>query len=157
MTIAQSDWNSKERLITTQISGNAALTDVQKWEASLYAALKEIPDNSSFKIMVDLHGFKAVDFEVHKAFREIVPRTLSNYGWKVGYLDLFPETNIVLTNDRGIQCKAAVHVHHDETKIKNYDENYSSENERFFTDPTVARKWIDDYEIIEYSTYDTAY
>lgn len=149
MTIAQSSWNSKEKLITTQISGDAALADVQKWEASLYAVLKEVPDNSSFKIMVDLHGFKAVDFEVHKSFREIIPRTLAQYGWRVGYLEMFPEANMILMNDRGIQCKAAVHVHHDETKIKNYDDNYSKENERFFVDPAVAKKWIDDYKITE--------
>lgn len=149
MIVTQSNWNSKEKLITTQISGDVTLADVQEWGASLQEALNEVPDNGSFKIMVDLHGFQAVNFEVHKAFREIIPHTLSHYGWRVGYLDLFPEANVTLTNNRGIQCKAAVHVHHDETKIRNYDENYSRENERFFIDPTVAKQWIDDFKISE--------
>lgn len=148
MVRARSDWNQKEKLLTTQISGDAAIEDVKRWEASLQKSLEEISDNGVFKIFINLDGFKAVNFEVHKAFREIISRTLANFGWRVGYLDMFPEASVELKSERGIVCKAAVHLHHDETKITNYDKNYSRQNERFFTDVYKAKAWIDNYKIV---------
>ncbi len=147
MTITTSSWLPEQQLILTRISGLANAQDVSKWENTLIDALDEIPDNGVFKIMMDLHGFKAENFEVHKQFRTIIPATLVNYGWRVGYIDLFPEASITLRNTRGIQCLAAVHVHQDESKIKNYDENFSRANERFFTDPLKAREWIDAFDM----------
>lgn len=147
MTITESSWLSNQNLILTRISGHATTKNVSNWEHSLLNALDQIPNNDVFKIMVDLHGFQAENFEVHKQFRTIIPTTLANYNWRVGYLDMFPESSISLISNRGIQCLAAVHVHQDETKIKNYDENFSRYNERFFTDPLTARKWIDEFEI----------
>ncbi|HEV7329467.1 MAG TPA: hypothetical protein VGN63_00350 [Flavisolibacter sp.] len=142
MKIAESFWYPEQQLIITRLSGNLDMADVEKWETSLLQALSQVPDNGLFKIMVDLHGFKAVNFEVHKKFRVIIPQTLAHYGWRVGYLDMFPEANVNITTTRGVQCFAAVHVHQDESKIKNYDANYSRPNERFFTDPLTAREWI---------------
>ncbi|HLO79846.1 MAG TPA: hypothetical protein VK166_02740 [Chitinophagaceae bacterium] len=136
-----------QNLIITRISGQANEEDVTRWENSLQTALNQVPDNSVFKIMVDLHGFKAVNFEVHKKFRVIIPKTLADYHWRVGYLDLFPEAEIELKQTRGIRCVAAVHVHHDETKIRAYDQNHSRYNERFFTDPVMARQWIEDFNV----------
>jgi hypothetical protein len=147
MIISESNWNKESKLLTTQISGVVGLDDVQRWQASLQTALGEIEDGGIFKIMINLHGFKAENFEVHKAFREIIPRTLADYGWHVGYLAMFPEASIELRNLRGIQCKAAVHIHQDETKIQNYDTNYSSPTERFFTDVLQAQAWIDSIHI----------
>lgn len=149
MTITESTWLKNEKLIVTRISGTATAEDVTRWETSLLAALEQISDNGVFKIMVDLHGFKAVNFEVHKQFRVIVPKTLADYDWRVGYLDLFPEAQIELKSTRGVRCMAAVHVHQDESKIRNYDDNYSRYNERFFTDPAVARQWIETFEMDE--------
>ena len=149
MTITESTWLKNEKLIVTRISGAATAEDVSTWKSSLLFALEQVPDNDVFKIMVDLHGFKAVNFEVHKQFRVIVPKTLAAYDWRVGYLDMFPEAQIELKRTRGIRCVAAAHVHQDESKIKNYDDNYSRYNERFFTDPVVARMWIDAFEINE--------
>jgi hypothetical protein len=147
MAISESSWLEDHKLILTRISGHATANDVTNWENSLLTALDQISNNDVFKIMVDLHGFQAENFEVHKQFRTIIPTTLANYNWRVGYLDMFPESSIKLNIHRGIQCLAAVHVHQDETKIKNYDENFSRFNERFFTDPLTARKWIDEFKI----------
>ncbi len=147
MTITASTWLPEQQLILTRISGQVNALDVSNWENTLMDALDEIPDNGVFKIMVDLYGFKAENFEVHKQFRTIIPATLANYGWRVGYIDMFPEASITLHNTRGIRCLAAVHVHQDESKIKNYDENFSRLNERFFTDPVIAREWIDAFDI----------
>jgi hypothetical protein len=148
MSIAESFWSEQQNLIITRISGQATGEDVARWENSLLTALLQVPDNGVFKIMVDLHGFKAVNFEVHKQFRVIIPKTLADYNWRVGYLDLFPEAEIEVKQTRGIRCVAAVHVHHDESKIRTYDQNHSRYNERFFTDPVMARDWIENYNVI---------
>ncbi|ULQ56967.1 hypothetical protein KJS94_02000 [Flavihumibacter rivuli] len=142
--IARSEWIASAKLIITQISGKASMQDVEQWEASLQEALAQVPEYGEFKIFVNLYGFKAENFEVHKRFRNIVPLTLAEYGWRVGYLGLFEEEakSLVISNKRGITCLAAVHCHQDETKIALYDEKYSSDRERFFIDPVVAGQWI---------------
>ncbi|WP_423735592.1 hypothetical protein [Chitinophaga caseinilytica] len=136
-------WHPEDKLIHTRISGQVDAADVSTWASSLRQVLENVEDGGSFKIFVDLHGFKAVDFDTHKKFRDIVPLTLAAYGWRVGYLDLFEEANgLPLYNTRGIRCFAAAHAHQDETKIALYEERYSRPQEHFFTDPGAAAKWI---------------
>lgn len=137
-------WFPDTKTIDTQISGLVNVADVVAWEESLHKALNEIPSSGEFKIMIDLFGFKAKDLEAHKRFRTIIPLTLANYGWKVGYLDLFEEDEqrMRYSNTRGIQCFAAAHAHQDETKMGLYERSYSKKNERYFTDPTEARSWL---------------
>jgi len=147
MKISESFWIASSQLLITRISGNTDMQDVEKWEASLLSSLGEVNDNGVFKILIDLHGFKAVNFEVHKKFRIVIPKTLGRYGWRVGYLDMFPEAKLQLENRRRIQCVAAAHVHHDESKIAVYEAKYSRPNERFFTDPVQAEDWIRQYKI----------
>lgn len=141
--IAETEWLPEKKLINTHLSGDVDLADIEQWEQSLHAALDKIPDNSIFKILINLYGFKAVDFTVHKRYREIILLTLANYGWKVGYVDLFEEAaNMQFNYLRGIKCVGAAHVHQDASKIEKYESLFSRENERFFTDPQAAEKWI---------------
>jgi hypothetical protein len=123
MKITETKWYPAERLVVTHISGHVDEQDISKWQQSLEEVLNRIEDNSRFKIFVNLHGFKAVNFDAHKKFRVIIPSTLADYGFRAGYLGLFPEAEVHLKNTRGIQCVAAVHVHQDDTKINNYDTN----------------------------------
>ncbi len=118
--------------------------DVMQWEQSLHDALGRIEEGGTFRIFVNLHGFTALNLDAHKYFRNIVPLTLADYGWKVGYLAMFEEeaSKLVLTRKRGIRCLAAAHCHQDETKIEKYQSLYSSPNECFFTDPARAEAWI---------------
>lgn len=138
----ETTWYPEEMLLMTHISGDVDERDVEKWKKTLEQALDRIEDNGRFKIFVNLHGFKAVNFDAHKKFRVIIPSTLADYAFRVGYLGLFPEAQVTLKNTRGIQCVAAVHVHQDDTKINNYDRQFGSDTERFFTDPDFAEKWI---------------
>ncbi|WP_439558411.1 hypothetical protein [Dyadobacter sp.] len=143
-TIISSNWYADQQLIVTQISGNVEQEDVLHWEQTLHAALDQVADSGVFNIFVNLHGFNAVDLNVHKYFRSIVPLTLARYGWKVGYVAMFPEEaeKIVITRNRNIQCIAAAHCHHDVTKMEKYETLYSSENEHFFIDVEEAAAWI---------------
>ena len=140
--ITESGWYPGEKLLVTHISGDVDEQDVDRWKKSLEEALNKIEDNGRFKVFVNLYGFKAVNFDAHRKFRVTIPSTLADYGFRVGYLGLFPEAQVALKNTRGIQCVAAVHVHHDDTKINSYDRLFGSETERFFTHPDVGEKWI---------------
>jgi len=132
--IVETNWYPEHKLIHSTLSGNVDVGDVIKWETGLHDALSKIKDNARFKIFINLFGFKAVNLEVHKRFRTVVPLTLASYGWKVGYVDLFEEEakSLVLSNNRGIQCFGAAHCHQDETKIQLYQSKYSRENEHLF-------------------------
>lgn len=132
-----------KKLIITELSGDLDMEDVEQWHQSLKDVIGSLEPGTVFKILVDLHGFKAQSFEVHKKFRVIVPLILAGCGWYTGYLRMFPETEITIRSTGNIYCLAAAHVHQDETKIRNYAENYSMINEGFFTDPVEAREWIE--------------
>ena len=142
-TITQTHWYPDKKLIATHISGEVDVADIQTWEQSLKQALTQVEENSTFKIFVNLYGFKAVNIEAHKKFRSIIPSTLANYGWRVGYLDLFEEAaGLSLTNTRGIACVAAAHAHQDASKIEAYEMRFGKTTEHFFTDPAKAEEWI---------------
>ena len=131
------------KLIVTELSGDLDLSEIQTWEDSLKQVLNEISDSDVFKILVNLYGFTALDLEAHKYFRAIIPLTLAQYGWKVGYVDLFEEaSSMSFTTTRGIRCIGAAHVHHDEGKIEKYETKYSRSDEHYFTDPHAALKWV---------------
>ncbi|TGM57812.1 hypothetical protein [Leptospira adleri] len=136
-------WISEKQLISTTLSGKVKMEDVELWEKRLLESIDQIPENAVFKILVNLHGFEAANMEAHKRFRTVIPGVLSDYGWKVGYLNLFEESEqMTFRNLRGIRCIAAAHVHQDETKINSYQEKFGRENERFYTDPKIAEAWI---------------
>lgn len=147
--ITESQWLPEQKLLVTHISGDITRQEVEQWEESLRTALACIPDDSSFKIFVNLYGFQATDLDAHKRFRTIVPETLATYGWKVGYVDMFAEEakSLQIRYTRGIRCTGAAHVHQDETKIGRYEAAFSSPRERFFTDPEKGRDWIDGLEM----------
>lgn len=141
-------WHHELNLIETNLSGNIDEQDVIQWEKSLHDALALIPEGSQFKILVNLYGFKAVNIQVHKRYRDIIPMLLADYNWKVGYVDLFEESRLMkFRKTRNIACAAAVHVHQDGEKINKYEANFSRENEHFMTDLKKAKEWILSYPI----------
>lgn len=136
-------WLPKEAMIQTELIGEVDQEDVDDWKNSLAVAFRQVPDGSKFKMLINLSGFKAINLEVHKNYRDIIPVLLSGYGWKVGYVDLFEEAKAMkFSNTRGIACFAAAHVHHDEEKINKYEARFSKETEHFFTDPRKAKEWL---------------
>lgn len=147
--VVEADWLKNQKLIVATISGDVASADVEAWEKRLGDALNQIEDNGSFKIFVNMHGFKAIDAEAHKRFRNVIPLTLANYGWKVGYVHLFEEESkaMKVKHERGIKCVGASHSHQDETKMSLYEARFSSARERFFTDPVQARLWIENINL----------
>lgn len=148
--IKETKWYPEKRLVVTHISGNIEKSDIEQWENSFKNTLDKIEDYSTFKIFINMHGFKAVDIDTHKRFRTVIPTILADYGWKVGYLDLFVEETKTMTynNRRGIKCVGVAHSHQDETKMELYETRFSSNREHFFLDPAKARDWIENLEMV---------
>jgi len=141
--VKKTAWVPEESLIITEIKGALSLADVEEWENSLISTLNQLPNNTAFKIFVDMFGFAPKDVEVHKRFREVIPLTLAKYGWKVGYLNMFEEANnLKLDRERGIHCVKAAHAHQDAYKIEEYDRRFGNQNEHFFTNPDAALAWL---------------
>lgn len=141
--IIETNWFPEQKLLETRLVGDVSQEDVAYWKKTLEETLANIEVGSSFKILVDFYGFKAIDLPTHKLYREVIPLLLADYNWKVGYVDLFEEAQqMKFSSKKGITCFAAAHVHQDEEKIKKYQENFGRENERFFTDPQQAKDWI---------------
>lgn len=147
--IITTEWYPDKSILITHLAGNISTEDLAVWEESFKTSLDMIEANACFKIFVNLHGFKAVDLMTHKSFRTIIPITLSEYGWKVGYIGLFEKEaeDIVFISKRGITCIAAAHCHHDATKIERYESQFGRYNERFFTDPVLAEHWLRNLEV----------
>lgn len=139
----ESRWLAEKKLLMTRLCEEVDITSVVQWERSLVNKVEEIPDGNAFKIFIDLFGFKAVDLDTHKRFRSVIPVLLSQYNWRIGYLNLFEEANdLVLSSKRGVQCFGAAHVHQDETKIEKYQSMFGTDAERYFTNPAQAWNWI---------------
>lgn len=140
------EWYANEQLVITRLQGKITGNDVQRWKGSLHAVMNTIPDDKKFKILVDLYGFEAENTEVHKEYRSIIPLLLADYGYHIGYLDMFPEATIELQNKRGIQCVAMANVHHNADKMLDYQIRFGREHEHYFTETDAALAWIKKYE-----------
>lgn len=142
--ITQTSWDPQTGLIHTRLQGELSSDDITRWEVSLEQVFSQLPNDSTFVIFVNLLGFKAENLGVHKQYRNIIPLLLARHGWRIGYLDLFPEAeeSLVMETQRGIRCVAAAHAHHDTDKIERYRAQCSSATEQFFTDETEALTWL---------------
>jgi hypothetical protein len=140
-----SKWYPESKLVVTQISGDLDEAEIAAWEQGLNRIFDELADGESFKILIDMHGFQASDVVAHKRFRNIIPLKMAEFGWKVGYVDLFEEEagKMVYANYRNIQCRAAAHCHHDSGKMEMYERRFSRYNEHFFASREDARNWIE--------------
>ncbi|RYD57942.1 MAG: hypothetical protein EOP56_06620 [Sphingobacteriales bacterium] len=147
MKATETRYDPNNNLVTTTLSGFVNSEDVEQWKQSLSDTLDSLPENGGFKIFVNLHGFKAENFDVHKQFRNVIPLTLADYGFRAGYVEMFENVDLPLQNKRGIKCLAAAHCHQDETKIANYQQQFSKPNEQFFTDPLAAANWISKLQV----------
>lgn len=135
-------YHAKVQVLEIRLSDIVSFEDIETWKLVIRKAVAEIPDNSEIRVLVNLFGFKAENVEVHKAYRNIIPLLLADFGYRIGYLDLFPEASLELSNHRGIRCVAMANVHQDATKMSTYQERFSTAREQYFTDQEAAVDWI---------------
>ncbi len=142
-------WYPEKQLLVTQMSGDMEEKDIERWENSLRNTLGLIENNSVFKVFVNTNGFNAINLDVQKKYRSVIPRTLAAYDWRVGYIELLEDEaeKMIYGNTRGIKCGGAAHCHHDETKMTIYQDHFGTERERYFADPDLASQWIENLAI----------
>lgn len=147
----ETNWYPDKRLLVTHISGELDKNDIDNWKKAFKNSLRQIQNNTTFKIFVNMYGFRAATTDAHKNFRDVVPLTLAKYGWKVGYMGLFEEETktVIFKKTRGIRCVGAAHSHHDKTKMDFYESRFSTDREHFFRDPSLAKQWIEKLELID--------
>jgi len=143
MATAESTWDAARRLLVTRLQGTVGTDDVRRWIDGLHRELDRIADDTRFNIIVDLHGYEPGDLGAHKEMRTVVPLTLTRYGFRTAFFDLFDPVDVPLERTRGITCVAAAHVHHDADKMDEYNHRIGRPNERFFTDYRAAEAWIE--------------
>ena len=139
----ESKWEPLTGILTTCLQGSVTVDDVSDWLASLAEATGRIQDNAQFKLLVDLYNYEPAALPAHKAMRPVVPLMLAHYGFRTALLDLFDPVQLPLQILRGITCTAVAHIHHDESKMDEYDRRLGRPNERFFTDITKAQAWLE--------------
>ena len=140
---ANTEWDATNRIVTTLLCGPVDIADVERWEAGLHGVLQSLPAGTHFKTFVNFHGLAPVSVEAHKRYRSVIPATLARYGWRVGYLAMFPEADgLAIATERDVRCVAAVHVHQDAYKIEEYDRRFGTAAERFFTDTVTGAEWL---------------
>jgi hypothetical protein len=143
MNAIESTYHPSTRIVTTRLQGSVTVEEVSRWLASLAEAIGQIEDNSQFKLLVDLYNYEPAALPAHKAMRPVVPLMLARYGFRTALLDLFDPAELPLQNLRGITCTAVAHVHHDPSKMDEYDRRLGRANEHFFTDPSKAQAWLE--------------
>lgn len=75
--------------------------------------------------------------------RNVIPEVLAAHGMRPAFIDLFDEKpEMATTLTRGIHCTGFANVHHDRTKMENYERKIAKLNQRFFTDPNAAERWL---------------
>ncbi|MGV3666784.1 MAG: hypothetical protein ACO1NV_11665 [Leptospira bouyouniensis] len=143
-------WEKDSNLITTRLTGPISEADATAWAKDLTQVLQALPEGTKFKIFVNFFGLNPSSVNAHKSYRNVMPLLLSEYGWRIGYLDLFEEANgLKITSEKGIQCYAAVHCHQDSYKIQEYEKRFGKENEHFYDDPIVSEEWIRNFKMLD--------
>lgn len=147
------NWEKESSLIVTRLAGPVTEVDVEEWEKGLREVFQTLPKGTQFKIFVNLHGLSPSSVNAHKSYRDVIPLLLSQYGWRIGYLDLFEEANeLKITTTNECKCYAAVHCHQDGYKIQEYERRFGKENEHFYEDPNLCESWIREYDLPSFAT-----
>lgn len=142
MNSTQTCWDASQALLVTRLQGAVQATAVEQWADTLQRTLAHLADNTSFKLIVDLYGYEPQTLSAHQAMRTVIPLTLARYGFRTALLDLFEGADLPVTQERGIQCTAVAHVHHEVDKMTEYEHRFGCAAEHFFTDYQQAEAWI---------------
>lgn len=138
-----SEWNTTTSTLTTRLGGIATFEDVTAWIASLSAAVSAIPDNTPFKLLVDLSHYQFANLDAHKEMRVVIPILLSQCNFKSWLVTHFSGAEIDISSVRGLRCVAVAHVHDDEGKMREYETRAQSPVERFFSNVDDAKTWLE--------------
>jgi hypothetical protein len=130
-------------LLITRLSSPVTVDEIREWKASLEREVAKIPDGGTFKLLADLRGYDfSLNAPAHQEMRVVLPLLLARHGLRTALLDLFPESTVEVTAERGVTCTAAAYVHHNVEKMATFNENLERPREEFSTDRVAAEAWI---------------
>ena len=135
-------WDAADGVLVSHLSATVGAAEVEHWKAELGVAVAAIPNGNTFRLLSDLPGYEPADLEAHKAMRTVIPRLLTEHGFRTGLVDMVGAEEPAVTTTRRVRCVAVAHVHHDAGKMALYQELVGGATERFFTDPAVALAWV---------------
>lgn len=128
-------------IVYTEISGEAKTKDIKAWQTGIEDVLGSIENNTAFKMLINLQGFKPANLEVQKCFRMVLPQALAKHNWQLGYAELLGDPT-PLSTERGVHCIAVAYVHYDLIRMKSYQELYGRPGEHYFSDMQKAYTWL---------------
>lgn len=135
-------WEEATGILLSRLSGSVGAEEVRRWQAMLAAELARIPDGGRFKLLSNLHSYEPASLDAHKEFRNVIPETLMQYGFRPAFLDLFGVKDVEIRATHGVICTALAHVHHDAEKMNGYRQDLGRQNEQFFTEVARAEAWL---------------
>lgn len=139
----QTRFDPNVRLVTTGLIGTVDQDDVEAWIADLTRTLHALSDDSTFRMLFDLHTYQPATIAAHKAMRTVIPAALVRHGMRPAYLDLFdPQPDVIVNPQPHARCIAFANVHHNADRMDDYEERAGKSDQRFFSDLRTAQEWI---------------
>ncbi len=146
-----STWNPVRCKLTTKLKGSISLDDVELWKMDLLKASSSI--DRPFTFIFDNCDFHAASMEVHRAYRDVVPRLLARHGLILSLLTEEEKNLVSREYDSSLpECKAMALVHHYRYKMETLDREYKRENQRYFFNIEQAEEWIDGFHHYRHSS-----
>ncbi|WP_413292360.1 hypothetical protein ACLSU7_13215 [Bdellovibrio sp. HCB185ZH] len=141
--VTESRWDQSGKILFTALKGSVDESDISVWKNTLSTAVSLIPENTEFKVLLDLNGFEPSSLSAHKAMRNVIPELLASHGLRPAFIDLFDEKpEMTITCEEGKICTAFANVHHDENKMADYRKRIGGDRQQFFTDKDEAAQWL---------------
>jgi len=142
MTTLNTHWYPDKHLVVTELHGIVTSDDVKRWSNSLENTLAVLADGQDFKLVVNMIGYQYENLTAHKDMRVVIPRLLSQHGFRSCLFDIAQASYQEIISIRGVTCIAIAHVHHDKQKMNLYEGRFRLQSERFFSDFDKAIEWI---------------
>lgn len=144
--VIKSTWDPEKCILTTKLKGSISLDDVKDWKQELLATIQIV--DRPFKFLFDNYNFNAASMDVHRAYRDFVPRLLARHGLIVSLLT--DEDKLIIAEEHDAKlptCKAMALVHHYQYKMQKLDDEYKKGNQRYFYNCSAAENWINSYPV----------
>jgi len=142
----------RKLIVTTTLSGRITVERARTWRFALHAMVSDTPSDSAIRLLVDQTGYHPASLAAHRLVRTVVPDLLAAHGLAPALADLFPYSTQTVNPVPHRLVVACAMVHHEEFKMAELERRLGRRDQRFFSDRTRAREWLESFR----HPYDTA-
>ncbi|MEO3679032.1 hypothetical protein [Rheinheimera fenheensis] len=135
-------WHPETNILDTRLSGTVDTEFVRHWANGFVRCFNSAAVVGNFKLLLDLTGYEPIDIDAHKQMREVIPAFLLKHGMVPAFIKLFENTDYHVVSDPQAKCWAFANVHHDVSKMQNYQEKISCNYQQFFHSRIDAVSWL---------------